>query len=308
MRKQHLNYLKLIENLKKIISVSGPTAVGKTKKAIELAIFLKTEIISFDSRQFYKEMKIGTAPPSKIELSTVKHHFIQNKSIFDNYTVYDYSKDAKNLIDILFKKYDNIILVGGSFLFLNSIFKELDEMPKISKDLRDRLNQDFEKKGKEYILSLLKKIDPKYLEMVDKNNHRRIIRALEVSIQSQKPYSSFLGKKSPSKYNHISIALNNERKVIHDSINKRVDIMVRNGLLEEAQSLYKYSRLNPLNTVGYKELFNYFDGKSSKTESIDQIKINTRRFAKKQITWLNNNGKHFWFSPENNIEKIVKVL
>ena len=308
MRKQHLNYLKLIENLKKIISVSGPTAVGKTKKAIELAIFLKTEIISFDSRQFYKEMKIGTAPPSKIELSTVKHHFIQNKSIFDNYTVYDYSKDAKNLIDVLFKKYDNIILVGGSFLFLNSIFKELDEMPKISKDLRDRLNQDFEKKGKEYILALLKKIDPKYLEMVDKNNHRRIIRALEVSIQSQKPYSSFLGKKSPSKYNHISIALNNERKVIHDSINKRVDIMVRNGLLEEAQSLYKHSRLNPLNTVGYKELFNYFDGKSSKTESIDQIKINTRRFAKKQITWLNNNGKHFWFSPENNIEKIVKVL
>tara|TARA_A200000113_G_C8841549_1_gene347074 strand:- start:118 stop:1029 length:912 start_codon:yes stop_codon:yes gene_type:complete len=303
-----LNYLKLIENLKKIISVSGPTAVGKTKKAIELAIFLKTEIISFDSRQFYKEMKIGTAPPSKIELSTVKHHFIQNKSIFDNYTVYDYSKDAKNLIDVLFKKYDNIILVGGSFLFLNSIFKELDEMPKISKDLRDRLNQDFEKKGKEYILALLKKIDPKYLEMVDNNNHRRIIRALEVSIQSQKPYSSFLGKKSPSKYNHISIALNNERKVIHDSINKRVDIMMRNGLLEEAQSLYKYSRLNPLNTVGYKELFNYFDGKSSKTESIDQIKINTRRFAKKQITWLNNNGKHFWFSPENNIEKIVKVL
>ena len=268
MRKQHLNYLKLIGNLKKIISISGPTAVGKTKKAIELAIFLKTEIISFDSRQFYKEMKIGTAPPSKIELSTVKHHFIHNKSIFDNYTVYDYSKDAKNLIDILFKKYDNIILVGGSFLFLNSIFKELDEMPKISKDLRDQLNQDFEKKGKEYILSLLKKIDPKYLEMVDKNNHRRIIRALEVSIQSQKPYSSFLGKKSPSKYNHISIALNNERKVIHDSINKRVDIMVRNGLLEEAQSLYKHSRLNPLNTVGYKELFNYFEGKSSKTESI----------------------------------------
>ena len=308
MRKQHLNYLKLIENLKKIISISGPTAVGKTKKAIELAIFLKTEIISFDSRQFYKEMKIGTAPPSKIELSTVKHHFIHNKSIFDNYTVYDYSKDAKNLIDILFKKYDNIILVGGSFLFLNSIFKELDEMPKIPTEIRDQLNEDFEKKGKEYILSLLKKLDPKYLEMVDNNNHRRIIRALEVSIKSNKPYSSFLGKKNPSKYNHTSIALNNERKIIHDCINKRVDIMVKNGLIEEAKALYKYSRENPLNTVGYKELFNYFDGKSSKTESINKIKINTRRFAKKQITWLNNNGKHFWFSPENNIEKIVKVL
>ena len=157
MRKQHLNYLKLIENLKKIISISGPTAVGKTKKAVELAIFLKTEIISFDSRQFYKEMKIGTAPPSKIELSTVKHHFIHNKSIFDNYSVYDYSKDAKNLIDILFEKYDNIILVGGSFLFLNSIFKELDEMPKISKDLRDRLNQDFEKKRKRVYTIIIKK-------------------------------------------------------------------------------------------------------------------------------------------------------
>ena len=308
MRKQHLNYLKLIENLKKIISVSGPTAVGKTKKAIELAIFLKTEIISFDSRQFYREMKIGTAPPSKIQLSTVKHHFIHNKSIFDNYTVYDYSKDAKNLIDILFKKYDNIILVGGSFLFLNSIFKELDEMPKIPTEIRDQLNEDFEKKGKEYILSLLKKLDPKYLEMVDNNNHRRIIRALEVSIKSNKPYSSFLGKKNPSKYNHTSIALNNERKIIHDCINKRVDIMVKNGLIEEAKALYKYSRENPLNTVGYKELFNYFDGKSSKTESINKIKINTRRFAKKQITWLNNNGKHFWFNPQNNIDEIVKVL
>ena len=144
--------------------------------------------------------------------------------------------------------------------------------------------------------------------MVDNNNHRRIIRALEVSIKSNKPYSSFLGKKNPSKYNHTSIALNNERKIIHDCINKRVDIMVKNGLIEEAKALYKYSRENPLNTVGYKELFNYFDGKSSKTESINKIKINTRRFAKKQITWLNNNGKHFWFNPQNNIEEIVKVL
>ena len=308
MQKQHLSYLKLIENLKRLISISGPTAVGKTKKAIELASFLNTEIVSFDSRQFYKEMKIGTAPPSKTELSTVKHHFILNKSIFDNYTVYDYSRDAKNLINILFKKYDNIILVGGSFLFLNSIFNELDEMPKISKDLRDKLNQDFEKKGKEYILLMLKKIDPKYLKMVDKNNHRRIIRALEVSIQSQKPYSSFLGKKNTSKYNHISIALNDERKIVHDVINNRVDLMIKNGLVEEAQSLHKYSNLNPLNTVGYKELFNYFDGKSSKEESIEQIKRNTRRFAKKQITWLNNNGKHFWFNPKIKIDEIVKFL
>ena len=165
--------------MKKLISISGPTAVGKTKKAIELALFLNTEIISFDSRQFYKEMKIGTAPPSKQELSKVKHHFIHNKSIFDNYNVYDFSIDAKSCIEELFKKYENIILVGGSFLFLNSIIKELDEMPNIPDELRKNLNYDYQKKGKEYILKLLKKIDPVYLEMVDKNNHRRIIHPLK---------------------------------------------------------------------------------------------------------------------------------
>lgn len=294
--------------MKKLISISGPTAVGKTKKAIELALFLKTEIISFDSRQFYREMKIGTAPPSEQELSKVKHHFIHNKSIFENYTVYDFSIDAKNCIELLFKKYDNIILVGGSFLFLNSIIKELDEMPKIPDELREKLNYDYDKKGKKYILNLLKKIDPVYLEMVDKNNHRRIIRALEVSIQSKKPYSSFLGKKTHSKYNHFSIALNDERKIIHKVINKRVDQMLKNGLLDEVESLHKHSHLNPLNTVGYKELFNYLDGKTSKVEAIEHVKRNTRRFAKKQITWLNNNGKHFWFNPNNSVDDIKKVL
>ena len=294
--------------MKKLISISGPTAVGKTKKAIELALFLKTEIISFDSRQFYREMKIGTAPPTEQELSKVKHHFIHNKSIFENYTVYDFSIDAKNCIELLFKKYDNIILVGGSFLFLNSIIKELDEMPKIPDELREKLNYDYDKKGKKYILNLLKKIDPVYLEMVDKNNHRRIIRALEVSIQSKKPYSSFLGKKTPSKYNHFSIALNDERKIIHKVINKRVDQMLKNGLLDEVESLHKHSHLNPLNTVGYKELFNYLDGKTSKVEAIEHVKRNTRRFAKKQITWLNNNGKHFWFNPNNSVDDIKKVL
>ena len=294
--------------MKKLISISGPTAVGKTKKAIELALFLKTEIISFDSRQFYREMKIGTAPPTEQELSKVKHHFIHNKSIFENYTVYDFSIDAKNCIELLFKKYDNIILVGGSFLFLNSIIKELDEMPKILDELREKLNYDYDKKGKKYILNLLKKIDPVYLEMVDKNNHRRIIRALEVSIQSKKPYSSFLGKKTPSKYNHFSIALNDERKIIHKVINKRVDQMLKNGLLDELESLHKHSHLNPLNTVGYKELFNYLDGKTSKVEAIEHVKRNTRRFAKKQITWLNNNGKHFWFNPNNSVDDIKKVL
>ena len=232
--------------MKKLISISGPTAIGKTKKAIELALFLNTEIISFDSRQFYKEMKIGTAPPSNHELSQVKHHFIHNKSIFDNYTVYDFSIDAKSCIEELFKKYDNIILVGGSFLFLNSIIKEFDEMPNIPNELRHKLNHDYQKKGKEYILNLLKKIDPVYLEMVDKNNHRRVIRALEVSIQSKKPYSSFLGKKHPSKYNHVSIALNDERNNIHNLINDRVDLMLKNGLLDEVEQLHKYSHLNTL--------------------------------------------------------------
>jgi len=294
--------------LKKLISISGPTAIGKTKKAIELALFLNTEIISFDSRQFYKEMKIGTAPPSNHELSQVKHHFIHNKSIFDNYTVYDFSIDAKSCIEELFKKYENIILVGGSFLFLNSIIKEFDEMPNIPNELRHKLNHDYQKKGKEYILNLLKKIDPIYLEMVDKNNHRRVIRALEVSIQSKKPYSSFLGKKHPSKYNHVSIALNDERTNLHNLINDRVDLMLKNGLLNEAKQLHKYSHLNTLNTVGYKELFNYLDGKVSKVDAVEHIKRNTRRFAKKQITWLNNNGKHHWFNPNDSFDDIKRVL
>ncbi len=294
--------------MKKLISISGPTAIGKTKKAIELALFLNTEIISFDSRQFYKEMKIGTAPPSNHELSQVKHHFIHNKSIFDNYTVYDFSIDAKSCIEELFKKYENIILVGGSFLFLNSIIKEFDEMPNIPNELRHKLNHDYQKKGKEYILNLLKKIDPIYLEMVDKNNHRRVIRALEVSIQSKKPYSSFLGKKHPSKYNHVSIALNDERTNLHNLINDRVDLMLKNGLLNEAKQLHKYSHLNTLNTVGYKELFNYLDGKVSKVDAVEHIKRNTRRFAKKQITWLNNNGKHHWFNPNDSFDDIKRVL
>ena len=294
--------------MKKLISISGPTAVGKTKKAIELALHFNTEIISFDSRQFYKEMKIGTAPPSEDDLFKIKHHFIHNKSIFDKYTVYDFSIDAKKCIEKLFEKYDNIILVGGSFLFLNSIVTELDEMPKIKDGLREKLNKDYENKGKEYIIKLLKKIDPVYLEKVDKNNHRRIIRALEVSIQSKKPYSSFLGKKNSSKYNHISIALNNERNVIHHLINNRVDEMLKNGLLDEVESLYKYSHLNPLNTVGYKELFSYLDGRISKIDAVEYIKRNTRRYAKKQITWLNNNGKHFWFHPNDSIESFLKVL
>lgn len=253
-------------------------------------------------------MKIGTAPPSNHELSQVKHHFIHNKSIFDNYTVYDFSIDAKSCIEELFKKYDNIILVGGSFLFLNSIIKEFDEMPNIPNELRHKLNHDYQKKGKEYILNLLKKIDPIYLEMVDKNNHRRVIRALEVSIQSKKPYSSFLGKKHPSKYNHVSIALNDERTNIHNLINDRVDLMLKNGLLNEAEQLHKYSHLNTLNTVGYKELFNYLDGKVSKVDAVEHIKRNTRRFAKKQITWLNNNGKHHWFNPNDSFDDIKGVL
>ena len=181
-------------------------------------------------------------------------------------------------------------------------------MPNIPNELRHKLNHDYQKKGKEYILNLLKKIDPKYLEMVDKNNHRRVIRALEVSIQSKKPYSSFLGKKHPSKYNHVSIALNDERSNIHNLINDRVDLMLKNGLLNEAEQLHKYSHLNTLNTVGYKELFNYLDGKVSKVDAVEHIKRNTRRFAKKQITWLNNNGKHHWFNPNDSFDDIKGVL
>jgi len=309
MQKQHLSCLNYVMSYKKLISISGPTAIGKTKLAIKLAKYLNSEVISFDSRQFYKEMTIGTAVPSKFELNEVKHHFIQHKSILDPYTVYDFSVEANKLINKLFKGYDNIILVGGSYMFLKSIIYGIDEIPKIPNEFRNNLNEKFKINGIEYLQSILSTKDPEYYEKVDINNPRRLIRALEIIEFTKKPYTSFLKNNKDRLYNHHSIALNTDRNQLYEIINKRVDLMINSGLIDEAKDLYKFKDYNALYTVGYKELFNYFNNQYSKVFAINEIKKNTRRFAKKQITWLRNSDeKHKWIDIDYDIEEIVKNL
>ena len=309
MQKQLLNYLNYVMGNKKLISVSGPTAIGKTKLSIKLAKALKTEIISFDSRQFYEEMCIGTAVPSKIELNEVKHHFIQHRSIIHPYTVYDFSLDANKLIKKLFKLFDNIILVGGSYMFLKSIIYGIDEMPKIPIEIRNKLNENLKINGIEFLQSALHTKDPEYYEIVDLNNPRRLIRALEVIEFTKKPYTSFLTKNKEKKFNHYSIAINTDRSNLYKIINKRVDMMIDSGLINEAKKLYTYKNFNALNTVGYREIFNYFNNKCSKDFAINEIKKNTRRFAKKQITWLKNSDEnHHWIDIDYNLDVILKKI
>lgn len=283
-----------------LISISGPTAVGKTLFAIELAKKLDTEIISFDSRQFYKEMSIGTAVPSKDELSQVKHHFIQHKSIHDQYTVNDYKYNVDELIKTLSSKKKHIVLVGGSNLYLKSIIYGLDDIPEVPMEIRNKLNYEFKIHGIKHIQKLLKKHDPEYYNKVDKMNHRRIIRALEVSIFSNKPFSNFLKGTVKKRYNHHSIVLNLDRNILYERINNRVDHMIDRGLINEVKKLNFYKNTNPLNTIGYKEIFKYLNGKLDLEKSIELIKMNTRRFAKKQLTWLKNDGDHLWLNNSSN--------
>ena len=283
-----------------LISISGPTAVGKTLFAIELAKKLDTEIISFDSRQFYKEMSIGTAVPSKDELAQVKHHFIQHKSIHDQYKVSDYIRDVDELIKTFLSKKKHIILVGGSNLYLKSIIYGLDDIPEVPLEIRNKLNYEFQTHGIKYIQNLLKKLDPEYYNKVDKLNHRRIIRALEVSIFSNKPFSYFLKGTVKKRYNHHSIVLNLDRNILYERINNRVDQMIDHGLINEVKKLNLHKNLNPLNTIGYKEIFKYLNGELDLEKSIELIKMNTRRFAKKQLTWLKNDGDHLWLDSSNN--------
>ena len=291
-----------------LISISGPTAVGKTLFAIELAKKLDTEIISFDSRQFYKEMSIGTAVPSKEELIQVKHHFIQHKSIHDQYTVSDYKYDVDELIKTLSSKKKHIVLVGGSNLYLKSIIYGLDDIPEVPLEIRNKLNYEFQIYGIKHIQKLLKKLDPEYYNKVDKQNHRRIIRALEVSIFLNKPFSYFLKGKSKKRYNHHSVVLNLDRNKLYNRINNRVDHMIDYGLINEVKKLNLHNSLNPLNTIGYKEIFNYLNGELDLEKSIELIKMNTRRFAKKQLTWLNNNGDHLWLDSSINKLSNIELL
>lgn len=294
---------------KTLISVVGPTAIGKTKLAIDLALYYNTAIISADSRQFFKEMTIGTAVPSKEELSQATHYFIQHKSVLEPYTVGDFEREAMLKIEELFLKHEVLILVGGSGLYINAITKGLDNFPEIASEIRLQLNQQFEKEGITGLQERLKIEDPTYYEKVDLQNPHRLIRALEICLGTGKPYSSFLTQEKVKRnFNSITVGIEAERELIYNRINKRVDLMLAKGLLDEAKSLLNYKDLNALQTVGYKELFSYFEGSSTLEFAISEIKKNTRRFAKRQLTWFRKNETTIWVNFDENFDNIIEKI
>lgn len=294
---------------KTLIAVVGPTAIGKTALSIKLANHYNTEIVSADSRQFYKEMTIGTAVPSKEELSAAKHHFIQNLSVTEDYSVGDFERDGLALLDKLFKVQDIVILVGGSGLYVDAIVKGLNHFPDVDESIRLKLNDSLKNEGLEPLQNQLKTLDPKYFEKVDINNPHRVIRALEICIGTQKTYTSFLEQdKEERPFNTITVGLEADRTKIYERINDRVDIMMAEGLLKEVKSLEPYKNYNALNTVGYKELFNYLDDEWSLEFAISEIKKNTRRFAKRQLTWFKKNSDTLWFNYKTTEQTIIKVI
>lgn len=294
---------------KVLITIVGPTAVGKTDLAIKLANLFNTEIISADSRQFYKELNIGTAKPSKYELESNKHHLINNISINDDYNISQFQNDADKIILDVFSKNKYAILVGGSGLYIDAVLYGIDKIPKVRPSVRKKLNDEFERNGLKSLTAKLTELDPESLKTIDINNPRRVIRALEVTISTKLPYSSFLKTKNKkSKYNEIIIGLNKDRAQLHDLINTRVDQMIQKGLVEEVRSLIKSRNKNALNTIGYSEIFNYLDNEYSHEMAVEKIKTNSRRYAKRQLTWFNSNKSIRWFNNDYDLNEIVSFI
>ena len=292
-------------NDKYLIVIAGPTASGKKATAITIAKALRTVIISADSRQFYREIPIGTAAPTREELSEVEHYMIHNLSIEDRYDVADYEKDVLLLLKKLFLNHDAVVMTGGSGLFIDAVCNGLDSIPDIYDETRNRVNDLYEKGGVVALQNELQHLDPEYYEIVDKHNPRRLQRAIEVCYQTGLPYSSFRKNNTKERdFKIIKLALLWERNELITRINKRVENMISDGLVEEARSVYHKRNLNSLNTVGYKEMFQYFDGDISLNEAIELIKISTRQYAKRQMTWLRKNNDYRWFS----IDEIPKMI
>lgn len=288
---------------KYLIVLSGPTAIGKTALSIAIAKAYNCDIISCDSRQFYKEMKIGTAVPSAKELSQIKHHFIQNLSIQNDYSVGKFERDALVKIEELHKENDFVLMVGGSGLYIDAVCKGFDDFPTVPKELRDELNLRLQHEGIEALEQQLIELDSEYHKLVDKANPHRIIRALEICIASGKPYSSFRKQQlSKRKFKTIKVILQRDREELYARINQRVDLMMNEGLLDEAKSLYPFKHLNALQTVGYKELFAYLDGDTDLEFAISEIKKNTRRYAKRQMTWFRRDPNTTFFDPQEKQE------
>lgn len=271
---------------KKLISVVGPTGIGKTRLAIDLAKYFSTEIVSCDSRQFFREMKIGTASPSAEELAEAPHHFIGNLSVEAYYSIGQYEEDALKKLNELFEKYETVILVGGSMMYEKAVIEGLNDLPEADENNQKKLQEIFEKEGIEKLQEILKELDPEYFAVVDFHNHRRLLRAIDVIWQTNKKYSEQIAVSQDSRdFKTIRIGIEAPREDLYDRINRRVDIMMEKGLLEEAKSLKKFKHLTALNTVGYSELFKYFDGEWDLDFAVSEIKKNSRRYAKRQLTW-----------------------
>ena len=291
-----------------LVILLGPTGVGKSDLSIELAKYFKTEIISADSRQIFKELTIGTAVPSLTDQNKVKHHFIQSHSVTDYYSVDRFEKEVLNTLDSIFAKTNIAIMTGGSMLYIDAVCNGIDELPDPDPDLRHELNKQFEKKGIESLRIQLKKLDPGYYEIVDLKNPKRLLRAIEVCLTTGKPYSSLrTSTKKGRPFKIIKIGLNLPRDVLYERINQRVDKMIEDGLIEEALQVFPFRHLNSLNTVGYKELFDYFEGKTDITTAIDLIKRNTRRYVRRQLTWFRKDKDITWFQPDQK-EEIIQYL
>jgi tRNA dimethylallyltransferase len=302
-----------------LITIIGPTAIGKTSLSIALAQHFGCNIISCDSRQFFKEMKIGTAVPSDKELAAAPHHFIQNKSIFESYSVGDFEQEALTKLDELFQKSNIQIMVGGSGLYVDAILKGFDDFPAIDEPVRHSINEKFDRLGIDYLQEQLQLLDPSFFATIANQNPQtlqnpqRMKRFVEVCIGTGKPYSSFIGKrKNKRKFTPIIIGLDAEREHIYSRINQRVDLMIQDGLVAEAKALYPYKQLNALQTVGYRELFDYFDSEIKDTvllsNAVEQIKMNTRRFAKRQMTWFKRTENVSWFDYTIDRNEIITLL
>lgn len=309
-----MRYLHLMMNHaphKTLIIIAGPTASGKTAAAIELARHYKTVIVSADSRQFYQEMSIGTAKPDDNELAAAKHYFINSHTISQPFSVGNYEKECLLLLAELFKTHDVVILAGGSGLFIKAITEGFDEFPDTDPAIREKLNKEFEEQGIIPLQEKLKIADPDYYNQVDLNNPQRVIRALEIFEGTGQPFSSYR-KSTINKrpFNIVKLGLTLPREVLYKRINQRVDLMVQHGLVNEVKSLLPYRQLNALNTVGYSELFDYFDEKTDVQTAIDLIKQNTRRFAKRQLTWFGKDKEIIWLQADskNLLAEMLSVI
>lgn len=304
-----------MKNNNYLITIIGPTAIGKTALSIALAQHFGCAIISCDSRQFFKEMKIGTAVPNEEELKAAPHHFIQHKSIFESYNVGDFEREALLKLDKLFEKNNIQIMVGGSGLYVEAILKGFDDFPDIQPSIREEIKTEYESKGLDFLQEKLKELDPIYFEKLSSENPQtlqnpqRMMRFAEVCLGTGKPYSSFLNqKKNKRNFTSIIIGLEADREIMYERINRRVDLMLQEGLVEEAKKLYPNKQLNALQTVGYRELFNYFDGKTSLEYAVEEIKKNTRRFAKRQLTWFKRTENVNWFDYLSDRKEIISTI